>query len=100
MKNLRLILPVITLVTLVASTSLRAGPGAEYFSRVDSVSKSAVAARNNTAQAPTSKCKVTEVILVTTGPHGTPIRQVVSSNMDCSSCNDSTMACCTGTAKS
>jgi hypothetical protein len=100
MKNLRLILPVMILVILGPSTSLRAGPGAEYFTRVDSVSKSAANARNNAAPAPTSKCKVTEVVQVTTGPHGTPVRQVVSTNMDCSSCNASSMACCACKAKS
>ena len=99
MKNLRLILPVIALIVLGTSPSLRAGPGAEYFTRVDSVSKSAATARNNALSAPTSKCKVTEVVQVTTGPHGTPIRQVVGSNMDCSSCNDTSMACCAGKAK-
>jgi len=100
MKNLRLILPVIALVILGASTSLRAGPGAEYFTRVDSVSKSTAAARSNATPAPASKCKVTEVVQVTTGPHGTPVRQVVSTNMDCSSCNDTSMACCAVKAKS
>jgi len=85
---------------LGASSSLHAGPGAEYFARIDSVSKSAAVARNNAIQTPTSKCKVTEVVQVTTGPHGTPVRQVTGSNMDCSSCNDSSMACCASKAKS
>jgi hypothetical protein len=99
MKNLRYIIPVI-LVTLGATASLQAGPGADYFKRVDSVSASAKTARDTTAQNLESKCKVTEVVRVTTGPRGIPTHQVVSTNMDCSSCNDSSMACCAGKAKS
>lgn len=97
MKNLHF-LPLLALAVIGASTSLVAGPGVDYFKRVESVSKPAVAARNDPA--PTSKCKVTETIQVTTGPHGAPVRQVIGSAMDCSSCNDSSMSCCAAKAKS
>jgi hypothetical protein len=98
MKKLYLLIS--TLAIFGATSALRAGPGAEYFTRVDSVSKSSSTARNNAVQAPTSKCKVTEVVQVTTGPHGAPVRQVISTNMDCSQCKDSSMSCCAGKAKS
>jgi hypothetical protein len=91
MKNLRYIVPAL-LFSLAATASLQAGPGADYFKRVETVSASAKA-----AQAPASQCKVTEIVRVTTGPHGIPTHQVVDSKMDCSSCNDSSMACCAKT---
>lgn len=97
MKNL-VLLSALALIALGGSTSLVAGPGADYFTRVESVSKSAVAARSK--EAPTSKCKVTEVVQVTTGPRGLPIRNVISTNMDCSNCKDSSMPCCASKAKS
>jgi hypothetical protein len=97
MKNL-VLLSVFAVIALGANTSLVAGPGADYFKRVDSVSKSAVAARSN--EDPTSKCKVTEVVQITTGPRGMPVRTVVSTNMDCSNCKDLSMPCCASKAKS
>jgi len=93
MKTLRYIVPAL-LVILGATISLQAGPGVEYFKRVDAVSASAKTARDTAAQTPAAKCKVTEVVQVTTGPHGVPTHQIVGTNMDCSSCNDSSMACC------
>jgi hypothetical protein len=99
MKNLRYILPAI-FITFGATASLQAGPGADYFKRVDSVSSSAKTTRDTAALAPASKCKVTEVVQVTTGPHGVPTHQVVGTNMDCSSCKDIPMACCASKAKS
>ena len=99
MKNFRYILPAI-LITIGATASLQAGPGADYFKRVDSVSASAKTTRDTTAQNPASKCKVTEIVQVTTGPHGFPTHRIVGTNMDCSSCKDSSMACCASTAKS
>ncbi len=99
MKNLRTIIPAL-LIAFAATALLQAGPGVEYFKRVDSVSASAKAARDTAAQTPASKCKITEVVRITPGPHGTPNSQVVSTNMDCSSCNDSSMACCAGKTKS
>jgi hypothetical protein len=94
MKNLRSIIPVAIILALGATASLQAGPGVDYFKRVDAVSTSAKAARNTSTQAPAAKCKVTEIVQVTTGPHGVPTHQVVGTNMDCSKCNDSSMACC------
>ncbi|MFT3868695.1 MAG: hypothetical protein QM715_09360 [Nibricoccus sp.] len=99
MKSFRILLPLVALVAL-GSSSLSAGPGADYFTRVGAVARSAKAARDAAAQTPTSKCKVTEVVQVTTGPRGLPIRKVVSTNMDCSDCNDSSMSCCATKAKS
>lgn len=95
-----LLISSVALAFFGASTSAFAGPGVDYFKRVDSVAASTKAARDIAAQGPESKCKVTEVVLVTTGPHGTPTRQVVSTKMDCSNCNDSSMSCCAGKAKS
>jgi hypothetical protein len=100
MKNFCSLIPVAILLTLGATVSLQAGPGVDYFKRVDSVSASAKTARDTAVQAPVSKCKVTEVVQVTTGAHGISTHQVVSSNMDCSSCKDSSMACCAVKAKS
>ena len=100
MKNFRSIIPVAIILSLGATASLQAGPGVEYFNRIDSVSKSAKTARDTVAQTPAAKCKVTEVVQVTPGPHGVPTHQVVSTNMDCSKCNDSSMACCAIKAKS
>ena len=94
MKNLRYILPALIL-SLGAAASLQAGPSPDYFNRAEAVAASAKA-----AQVPTSKCKVTEVVRVTTSPHGTQPHKVVSTNMDCSSCKDSSMACCATKAKS
>lgn len=99
MKNLRTLFPAL-LIAFAATASLQAGPGVDYFRRVDSVSASAKAARDTAALLPVSKCKITEIVRITTGPHGTPTRQVVSTNMDCSSCNDSSMPCCAVKAKS
>jgi hypothetical protein len=100
MKNLRFIIPAAILISLGATASLQAGPGVDYFGRVDTVSQSAKAARDAAARTPTSECKITETVRVTTGPHGIPTHQVVSTNMDCSKCNDASMACCAGKAKS
>ena len=99
MKTLRIIIPAL-LLTLGATLSLQAGPGVDYFKRVDSVSAATKTARDTAAQTPASKCKITEVVRVLPGPHDTPVHQVVSTNMDCSSCNDSSMTCCAGKAKS
>ena len=99
MKILRTILPVI-LIAVGATASVQAGPGVDYFKRTEAVSASAKAAREMAAQAPLLKCKITEVVRITPGIHGVPVRQVVSTNMDCSSCSDSSMACCVGKAKS
>jgi len=100
MKNFRSILPVTILLVFGATASLQAGPGVDYFKRVDSVSASAKTTRDTTAQTPATKCKVTEVVRVTTGAHGIPTHQVVSTNMDCSNCQDSAMPCCASKAKS
>ena len=99
MKNLRIIIPAL-LIAFAATASLQAGPGVEYFKRIDSVSASAKTARDTAVQAPISKCKITEVVRITPGLHGTPTHQVVGTNMDCSTCNDSSMACCAAKAKS
>jgi hypothetical protein len=100
MKALLSIIPVAILLTFAATASLQAGPGAEYFKRVNAISTSAKTARDTAAVTPSSKCKVTEVVQVTTGPHGVPTHQVVGTNMDCSSCDNSSMACCAVKAKS
>ena len=99
MKSLRYIVPAL-LITFGSSAALQAGPGVEYFNRVDSVARSAKVTRTHTEQTTTAKCKLTEIVRVTTGPHGTPTHQVVSTSMDCSDCNDSSMACCAGKTKS
>jgi len=99
MKSLFTLIPVAILLTFGATASLQAGPGAEYFKCVNAVSTSAKTARDTAVQAPVSKCKVTEIVQVTTGPHGVPTHQVVGTNMDCSKCNDSSMACCAIKAK-
>ena len=99
MKSFLSIIPVALLLSFCATASLQAGPGAEYFKRVDAVSASAKTARDSAAVTPVSKCKVTEVVQVTTGPRGVSAHQVVTTNMDCTSCNDSSMACCAIKAK-
>lgn len=102
MKSLRLLLPVVALAAL-GTASLHAGPGADYFTRVGSVARSAAAARaaaESVKPATTAKCKVTEVVQITTGPRGLPVRRVISTSMDCSACNDASMPCCAAKAKS
>jgi len=100
MKKFLSAIPVALLLTFAATVSVQAGPGIDYFKRVSSVSASAKTARDAAAPASASKCKITEVVQVTPGAHGVPLHQVVSSKMDCSTCNDSSMACCAIKAKS
>jgi len=99
MKSLFTLIPVAILLTFGATASLQAGPGAEYFQRVNAISRSSKIALDTAVPTPASKCKITEIVQVTTGPHGVPTHQVVGTAMDCFKCNDNSMACCAVKAK-